>query len=91
VIWKRKAFRGTIHANGVKITPQSETIGIDFPLGGLVWNRPVAVFVEQEGETRRIPIVDITRMTVLLLWGLTFVFSVFQIAASRQMRVTSNE
>jgi hypothetical protein len=36
----------------------------------LVWNRPTAVLAEQDGQTRRIPIVDVTRILWVGLLGL---------------------
>ena len=91
MIWKRAAFGETIHANGVILTPQSETIGLDFPFGGLVWNRPVAILVEKDDVVKRIPIVDITRMAVLLLAGLTLAFSVIGVTKVRQRREGEDE
>lgn len=38
---------------------------------GFVWNRPVAVVVERDGQQQRLPIVDVTREVELKLWGLT--------------------
>ncbi len=35
--------------------------------GGVVWNRPVAVLVEREGQVERIPIRDTTRLMHLAL------------------------
>jgi hypothetical protein len=46
----------------VTVTPWSRALVIRWPNGGLVWNRPTAVRVEQGGQTRRIPIVDVTRI-----------------------------
>ena len=42
------------------------------PFGGLVWNRPAAVIVRQDGVERRLPIVDVTRrrQVALLAAGL---------------------
>jgi hypothetical protein len=53
----------TVH--DVTVTPSRELV-VRWPKSGLVWNRPTAVLVEQDGQTRRIPIVDVTR---ILGWG----------------------
>jgi hypothetical protein len=58
------------------VTPQSRAIVVRWPRGGWVWNRPLAVLVEREGETERIPIVDVTRLAQLGLFALSMVFSV---------------
>jgi len=51
-------------AGDTRVTPQSQVFsikGIRGWNGGYVWNRPVAVLVEREGEISRYPIVDVTR------------------------------
>lgn len=48
--------------NKVAVTPQSEAWIVDWPGGGLVWNRPIAVLVEQDEEINRVPIFDWTRI-----------------------------
>jgi hypothetical protein len=50
------------------ITPQSQALKIRFSRWGFVWNRPVAVLIEQEGNVQRVPVVDITRW---ILWGIS--------------------
>jgi len=58
----------------VSLTPQSQALTIRWPSGGFVWNRPVAVVVEQDGQTERIPVVDVTRIAQFTLIGLSLVF-----------------
>jgi hypothetical protein len=53
------------------MTPVSQALTIRFPGGGLVWNRPVAIVLERDGERTRLPIVDVTRIAVLALFGLS--------------------
>ena len=60
----------------ITVTPQSQAFIIRWPYGGWVWNRPVAVLVEQGGQTKRIPIVDVTRLAQLGLLGLSLVFMI---------------
>jgi hypothetical protein len=50
-----------VAANGVTVTPVTQTLALRTPFGGLVWNRPVAVLVERGGQVKRIRIVDVTR------------------------------
>jgi len=45
-----------------KLTPQSQALIIGGSSGGMVWNRPVAVVVEQDGTVQKLPIIDITRL-----------------------------
>lgn len=56
-----------VTAGDVTVTPQSQVLILRLPFGGLVWNRPRAVLVEQGGQTHRVSIVDVTR---LVQWGL---------------------
>ncbi len=53
--------------NGALITPVTQALVIRTPVWGFVWNRPVAVLVEQDGETRRLPIVDPTRVALIAI------------------------
>ena len=58
------------------ITPQSQALKIRLGKWGIVWNRPVAVLVEQDGEIHRLPVVDITRWIV---WGISGIVLLFWI------------
>jgi hypothetical protein len=58
------------------ITPQSQALTLRWPNGGFVWNRPTALLVERDGDTERIPIVDVTLVAQLALLGLTVAFSI---------------
>lgn len=57
----------------ISVTPQSQALIIRWPFGRWVWNRPVAVLVEKNGGTQRIPIVDVTRRAQWGLLGLSFI------------------
>ena len=61
----------------VRVTPQSQSLAVRLPLGGFVWNRPVAVLVERGGSlaVERIPVVDVTRLIQLGLLGFSLIFS----------------
>jgi hypothetical protein len=58
-----------ISVGGVTVTPQSQAIMVRWPKGGWVWNRPVAILVEREGKTERIPIVNVTRIAQIGLYA----------------------
>lgn len=75
----------------VTLTPQSQALTVRWPNGGLVWNRPVAVLVERDGQTERMPVVDVTRMAQLGLLGLGFVFSMVTFILSARRRRDRNE
>jgi uncharacterized spore protein YtfJ len=52
--------------DGAVITPLTQVLAVQLPLGpasgGFVWNRPVALLVERDGEVERVPIIDLTRI-----------------------------
>ena len=65
----------------VSVTPQSQALILRWPFG-FVWNRPVAVLVEQNEPHRveRIPVVDVTRIVQLGLLGFSLLFSIAMMA-----------
>ncbi len=65
----------SVEIEGMVITPRSQVLQIRFPLAGFVWQRPTAVTVERDGRTETIPIVDVTRIAVWAVFGLTAVVS----------------
>jgi len=71
-----------VTVGNVVVTPQSQALTVRWPVGGFVWNRPVAVLVEQSMTRRveRIPVVDVTRIVQLGLLGFSSVFSMVMIA-----------
>jgi uncharacterized protein (TIGR03382 family) len=60
----------------ITLTPQSQVLSLRWPNGGWVWNRPVAVLVEKDGETERLPIVNVTRYAQVVFIAFTFAFAV---------------
>ena len=70
----------------VTVTPQSQALSVRWPNGGFVWNRPIAVLVDQGGETERMRIVDVTRVIQLGLIGLGFFFTMFAFSRSAGRR-----
>jgi hypothetical protein len=70
----------------VTITPQSQALTIRWPRGGWVWNRPVGVLVERDGQTERIPIVDVTRVAQ---WAMLSVSALCSIAIVGQFLIHS--
>ncbi|MFW5940874.1 MAG: hypothetical protein ACOC9C_01085 [Chloroflexota bacterium] len=66
----------TVTAHGYAVTPQAQALSVRLPLGGIVWNRPLAVLVEQDGTTQRIPILDLTRIAQLAIWTTAFLITI---------------
>lgn len=81
----------TVTIDDVIVTPQSQALTVRWPQGGWVWNRPAAVLVEQGEEEERIPIVDVTRVAQLGLFGLSLVFVVLGLGMWIMERSISNE
>jgi hypothetical protein len=76
----------TVTRGEVAVTPQSRALTVRWPWGGWVWNRPVAVLVEQGGQERRVPIVDVTRVAQLALYGFSLVFVLIGLYMMAQRR-----
>jgi hypothetical protein len=71
------------------ITPQSQALIVRWPRGGFVWNRPIGVMVDRDGQVERLPIVDVTRYATWTFAGLTLLFSVIITSvAARRRRLT---
>ena len=60
-----------IRMSGYAITPQSQSIILGRGSGGIIWNRPLGVIVEENGTQQRLPIIDVTRLVQigLLVFG----------------------
>lgn len=57
------------------LTPQSQALIIRWrPNAAFVYNRPLAVFVDQNGTTQRMPVVDVTRLIQVGLLAISLVF-----------------
>ena len=88
--------RQTISGEQIKVgdtivTPQAQSVTLRWPYGGLLWNRPAAVLVEQDDQTTRIPIIDVTRILVWGFLGLGLFFGIMTALLSNQQRRKNNE
>ncbi|HLZ28592.1 MAG TPA: hypothetical protein VKV73_14865 [Chloroflexota bacterium] len=84
VVQTRTLQARPIVAGALRLTPESRVVAVRLPFGGLVWQRPTAVVVEQPGvATRRLPIIDLTRRAQLgVLLGTVVLTVVCLIVAS---------
>jgi hypothetical protein len=80
-----------ITVGDASLTPQAQAVTLRWRGGGLVWNRPVALLIEQDNETRRIPIVDATRLAQISLLGSSVILTLILLILTRQQRRTENE
>jgi hypothetical protein len=86
-LFQLQTHSGEIVAVGdATITPQSQALTLRWPYGGFVWNRPQAILVERDGDTERIPIVDVTLVAQAALLGLTVAFSIGMLMLSALRR-----
>ncbi len=69
VEWQQHAG-DTLALGDVSLTPLSQALVIRTPIGGYVWNRPVAVLVERDGQEQRLPILNVILMARLAMLGL---------------------
>jgi hypothetical protein len=91
-VFRRQTHLGDpVTVGDVTITPQSQAVTARWPGGGWTWQRPIAVLVARDGETERIPIVDVTRMVQLGLLGLSVVLAVLTAARALHERKRQHE
>ena len=64
-----------IKVKNITIQPVSQAVSWINRTWGFVWNRPYALKVKNDGQTRQIPIRDVTQIAYVALWGLTVLFS----------------
>lgn len=66
--WQTVAGRPvTLHNR--TITPLTQVLALRWPQGGFVWNRPVALLIEQDGQVERVPVLDMTRFVQVALFS----------------------
>ena len=80
--WQIDEIRGQpVQTWGYECIPIGQVLQLKWPGGGILWHRPRAVEVRQDGYSTRLPIPDITRRlqislaaaTALLLWGMAWI------------------
>ena len=75
-----------IDAGEITLQPISQSVHWIEKRFGLVWNRPYAIRVEHGQSTYQLPIRDMTRVYLILLWGLTAIFSLVFLSAKPNRR-----
>jgi len=85
VEWQQHAG-DTLALGDVSLTPLSQALVIRTPIGGYVWNRPVAVLVQRDGQEQRLPILNVILMARLALLGLGLTLAGFALIYSALRR-----
>lgn len=74
----------SITKHNITITPHARALTIRWPNGMIVWNRPVFVMVEQNNIVSRLPVRDVTKLTLWSLWGLGLLALLFTFTAFKK-------
>lgn len=70
VAWQLRTGR-PVEVEEITLTPVSRRLLLRWNGGGFVWQFPVAVLVEEEGEETHLPVPDVTRIAWLALVAAT--------------------
>jgi hypothetical protein len=60
-----------VTSGDLTLRTEAQALVMVLPWGGFVWKRPTAVHVTRSGVTQRLPIVDPTRIVLLILAGIS--------------------
>ena len=66
VTWREESGKSIPTPNG-DVVPISRSLIIEFPFGVFVWHRPTAINFEQNGQVQKVPIIDFTRLAIVLI------------------------
>lgn len=69
----RTEYGTPFSVGGRRITPLAQVVIVRWPGGGLVWNRPAGIVVEERGATTSIPIHDPTRRWQIIMFAIALV------------------
>jgi hypothetical protein len=64
-----------VRAGELSLKPEARVLRLQFPWGGFVWNRPVAVVVDDGRRIERMAIVDVTRAAQVGLLAIAGIFT----------------
>lgn len=76
-------YGAPIQSGDATITPVSRVLVVDLGRVGFVWNRPVAVLVEQGDTRRRLPILDPTGLMLAGIAALIITATAFSVYSRR--------
>ncbi len=62
------------------VTPLAQSLTVRWSRGGFVWNRPIALLIAKDGQTKRMPIPDVARGAQLVLLSISILLSLILLA-----------
>ena len=75
-----------IKVDELTIKPVSQSFSWIGKRAGVVWNRPYAIQVQDGEKTIQLPVVDLTRLALIFLWGITAFFSLLALRNQLKLR-----
>ena len=71
-----------VTVNELTVTPLAQSLTLRWGQGGFVWNRPVAVLLSRDGQSKRVPIPDVTRLVQVILLGIVLLIGLVLFSGS---------
>jgi hypothetical protein len=67
------------------VTGVSQALTVSLPFARFVWNRPTDIRVENEGQTGRVRVMDVTRLAQLAFYGLAIAAMIVELIARQRI------
>ena len=77
------AYGQSVERGNVVVTPISGALRLNLPFLNFVWNRPVAVMVEEGDSSKKLPIIDVTMLSQIFLFGIGLTAAMLTILVTR--------
>ena len=72
-----------VHRGDVTVIPISKSLTVQLPFLGFVWNRPVAILIEEGETSQELPIIDVTFLAQLTFAPISLAAAVLALVFSR--------
>jgi len=89
IIVQQTSAGDPVEVNGLTVYPVARSYRVNMPgaRGGIVWNRPLAVIVEDtEGNRQILPVIDRTRQLQIAIFSAGFIATLFTWLIFRKSR-----
>ena len=77
------SFGQSVDTGEIVVTPISRVLILTLPFYNLVWNRPVAVIVDQDGSSKKLPIVNVTLLLQVAMLAIGFSAAILTLLVGR--------